>query len=333
MPVGELKRLMEVFSVSDAGCIEKQHLTDALLEKFRQGRATDAACLPCISQPSQCAICMSNFRDGEVLRQLGCSELHVFCNGCIQQWLDKNTSCPLCRKECGPPAPPEPPPPRPPEIGGPLPSMMTPLGLMASLGGPEHTFLLLDTPFGGGRPTDAADPLAGGVGRALSRAFDALPPSRASSSASPRQTASPRAVAAPRDRAPSRGSAGAIHLPPVHRPNLFTSSAGGSDRGARATPSSVRAAPPSTAAPSTSSNPRRSSRLPSIRPLRLGDMASALPRLPSLGRSSSNVPPSNRRSPITGAGRSLSAAGSGRSFAAARRRRSSNSVAPEAVSL
>ena len=35
---------------------------------------------------------------------------HVFCNGCIQQWLDKKTSCPMCRTECGPPAPPEPPP-------------------------------------------------------------------------------------------------------------------------------------------------------------------------------------------------------------------------------
>jgi len=333
MPVGELKRLMEVFSVSDAGCIERQHLTDALLDKFGQGRPVDTACLPCISQPSQCAICMSNFRDGDVLRQLGCSELHVFCTGCIQQWLDQNTSCPLCRKECGPPAPPVPPPrppPRPPEIGGPLPSMMTPLGLMASLGGAEHTFLLLDSPFS--VPNDAADPLAGlsfgGVGRALSRAFDARPPSHASpATSSPRQVAPPRTAAVPRERAPSRVSSGTIRLPPVPRPSLFTSSAASSDRGARAAPSSVRAAPPSPTVPSTSSNPpRRSSRLPSI--------MGALPRLPSLGRSSSsNVPPTSSSSSITGAGRSLFAAGSGRSFAAARRRRSSNGVAPDAVSL
>jgi hypothetical protein len=110
LPVGDLKRLMEAHGVPDAGCIEKAHLVEALLERFARPRQAASLSLPSIAQPTQCAICMSSFKEGDLLRQLSCSELHVFCNGCIQQWLDKNTSCPMCRTECGPPAPPEPPP-------------------------------------------------------------------------------------------------------------------------------------------------------------------------------------------------------------------------------
>ena len=79
---------------------------------------------------------------------------HVFCNGCIQQWLDKNTSCPMCRTECAPPASPAPPEPSPTLLGrelGPslfgLGSMLggamgggpggaQPIGMMASIGAP-----------------------------------------------------------------------------------------------------------------------------------------------------------------------------------------------------
>ena len=51
--------------------------------------------------PQQCAICMGDFRDNETLKVLPCSDLHAFHSDCIEQWLDKHTSCPLCRTACG----------------------------------------------------------------------------------------------------------------------------------------------------------------------------------------------------------------------------------------
>ena len=213
---------MEAHGVADAGCIEKAHLVEALLESFARPRPAASLSLRSVAQPTQCAICMSAFKEGDLLRQLSCSELcalprppavppslappaappclapvpcspasllpcplalltrrgrlgstpwhaagrtlalsrslppsrHVFCNGCIQQWLDKNTSCPMCRTECGPPASPAPPEPSPTLLGrelGPslfgLGSMLggamgggpggaQPIGMMASIGAP-----------------------------------------------------------------------------------------------------------------------------------------------------------------------------------------------------
>ena len=49
----------------------------------------------------QCAICMGDFAESERLKVLPCSELHAFHEECIQQWLSKQSSCPLCRNECG----------------------------------------------------------------------------------------------------------------------------------------------------------------------------------------------------------------------------------------
>ena len=319
LTVADLKRLMEVHGVSDAGCIERAHLVDALLEKA--GRVAEPSSLPGISQPAQCAICMNGFKDGDTLRQLDCSDLHVFCNGCIQTWLERNTSCPLCRQECGPPAPAAEPPlspfvPR--GLGGP--PLMAPIGIMASLGGPEHTFLLLDAPLGLGHHLDT---FSGSAGRAFSRAST---PAAAAPQAAPQAAPS-------RERAPSRGGAG-LRLPPLQRPTR--SSAAQHERALGAS-SGDAAAPP---APSQPANARRSSFLPSLRPLRLSN---ALPRLSSSSaRASASRPRANNAAPptvathsssVTGAGTSLSAAGSGRSFAAravaARRRSSSSGTGPE----
>jgi hypothetical protein len=77
LPVGDLKRLMEAHGVPDAGCIEKAHLVEALLERFARPRQAASLSLPTIMQPAQCAICMSNFKEGDLLRQLGCSDLQA----------------------------------------------------------------------------------------------------------------------------------------------------------------------------------------------------------------------------------------------------------------
>eukprot|EP00747_Dinoflagellata_sp_TGD_P211397 gnl/TRDRNA2_/TRDRNA2_84628_c0_seq4.p1 gnl/TRDRNA2_/TRDRNA2_84628_c0~~gnl/TRDRNA2_/TRDRNA2_84628_c0_seq4.p1 ORF type:complete len:297 (+),score=39.77 gnl/TRDRNA2_/TRDRNA2_84628_c0_seq4:183-1073(+) len=49
-----------------------------------------------------CAICLSNFRDGNTLRRLPCG--HHFHKRCVDSWLQRNKVCPLCMhavdKEC-----------------------------------------------------------------------------------------------------------------------------------------------------------------------------------------------------------------------------------------
>ena len=45
--------------------------------------------------PPECAICLTEFKDGEVGRKLGCD--HSFHRNCIDVWLRKTNNCPLCR--------------------------------------------------------------------------------------------------------------------------------------------------------------------------------------------------------------------------------------------
>ena len=237
-----------------------------------------------------------------------------------------------------------------------------PISIMASMGGPEHTFLLLDAPMGLGNlgnldPYNPHSIFTGSAGRAFSRGASR----GASASASPAAPAPMREVASseradgralpsrPSRRAAawgttSRPASGGIRLPPMQRSSRASASAEperppersqgrsqGASSSSSSSSSSVRAAapPPATTPlppprPPAPANPRRSF-LPSLR-----SVAGVLPRLSS----TSSRPRSNNATPITGAGTSLSAAGSGRSFAArtraiAARRRSSGTIADE----
>ena len=44
-----------------------------------------------------CAICLNNFKDKEVLVSLKCHEAHVFHEACINKWTENRLICPLCR--------------------------------------------------------------------------------------------------------------------------------------------------------------------------------------------------------------------------------------------
>ncbi|XP_073152154.1 E3 ubiquitin-protein ligase ATL42-like [Henckelia pumila] len=46
----------------------------------------------------ECAVCLSKFEDVEVLRLLPKCQ-HVFHIGCIDQWLERHSTCPLCRRK------------------------------------------------------------------------------------------------------------------------------------------------------------------------------------------------------------------------------------------
>ncbi|XP_050378890.1 RING-H2 finger protein ATL79 [Argentina anserina] len=57
---------------------------------------------------AECAICLSEFVDGEGIRVLQRCK-HGFHSHCIQAWLSSHSSCPTCRSTCLPPSPHPPP--------------------------------------------------------------------------------------------------------------------------------------------------------------------------------------------------------------------------------
>jgi len=50
-----------------------------------------------------CAVCLSDFEEGDVLRRLPCG--HKFHRPCIDQWLRRNKVCPLCLHDASAPPP------------------------------------------------------------------------------------------------------------------------------------------------------------------------------------------------------------------------------------
>ncbi len=45
-----------------------------------------------LTLPITCQICLGRVKDPSV-----CPNLHVFCAGCINLWLEKSKQCPTCR--------------------------------------------------------------------------------------------------------------------------------------------------------------------------------------------------------------------------------------------
>jgi len=46
----------------------------------------------------QCIICMENFSENELVKQLPCG--HIFHGDCIDHWLSQQKNCPFCKAEC-----------------------------------------------------------------------------------------------------------------------------------------------------------------------------------------------------------------------------------------
>jgi hypothetical protein len=51
----------------------------------------------------RCVVCLSNYLHGEEVRKLRCQ--HEFHSSCIDEWLVRNPSCPICRCDFGIPRP------------------------------------------------------------------------------------------------------------------------------------------------------------------------------------------------------------------------------------
>ncbi|RAL37402.1 hypothetical protein DM860_000096 [Cuscuta australis] len=44
-----------------------------------------------------CAVCLEEYREGDVITPLSSSCSHKFHNGCIAKWLRRKRTCPVCR--------------------------------------------------------------------------------------------------------------------------------------------------------------------------------------------------------------------------------------------
>lgn len=55
--------------------------------------STDVSKLP--AEQSSCVICMETFVEGDEIRRLPC--LHIFHKDCIDRWLGRVGSCPVCK--------------------------------------------------------------------------------------------------------------------------------------------------------------------------------------------------------------------------------------------
>lgn len=59
--------------------------------------AVQVSASPCADEENKCMICMEQFTEGEMLRTLPC--LHRYHRPCIDEWLHRSTSCPICKRD------------------------------------------------------------------------------------------------------------------------------------------------------------------------------------------------------------------------------------------
>ena len=45
----------------------------------------------------ECYICLQTFKKNKKIRRLPC--MHMFCETCLKPWLQKNSTCPICKFE------------------------------------------------------------------------------------------------------------------------------------------------------------------------------------------------------------------------------------------
>ena len=71
--------------------VPQQGLTPRMIRRFKLFIADES------HVGDQCSICMEDINVGRKMRRLTCDGQHYFCQECIDGWLAKHNTCPLCR--------------------------------------------------------------------------------------------------------------------------------------------------------------------------------------------------------------------------------------------
>jgi len=51
-----------------------------------------------LANDDKCVICMNKYLDSDTLIFLPCSGYHHYHEGCINEWLKRNSICPICKQ-------------------------------------------------------------------------------------------------------------------------------------------------------------------------------------------------------------------------------------------
>jgi len=70
-------------------------LSPEALDRIAQKESWTGTLLGQTNDSNRCVVCLANFHEGDGVRQLPCQ--HVFHAGCIDEWLERDARCPLCR--------------------------------------------------------------------------------------------------------------------------------------------------------------------------------------------------------------------------------------------
>ena len=50
-----------------------------------------------MEEDTKCPICLEDFNKGSTFRKVKCN--HLFCEDCLEDWLEENKKCPVCMNE------------------------------------------------------------------------------------------------------------------------------------------------------------------------------------------------------------------------------------------
>lgn len=78
------------------GETEPRGLTDAAFNALQTREWTES--LKNKNQTYEsCPICYIDYEEGHEMKELSCN--HAYHTGCLQSWVKKNATCPICKKE------------------------------------------------------------------------------------------------------------------------------------------------------------------------------------------------------------------------------------------
>jgi hypothetical protein len=65
-----------------------------LVERFKRRLYGDLR----VRNMIECVICMEEFKDSDQVAELKCDERHYFHQKCLEDWLQRKSECPLCKR-------------------------------------------------------------------------------------------------------------------------------------------------------------------------------------------------------------------------------------------